>query len=199
MRLDIGHLDQGDPVKTTEGKTPLIHRRAVLAAGVGGLLALSPVGAAARALSGERRLRLHSIHTGESLSRVYWQDGHYVGESLAEINRLLRDWRTGDVVEMDVGVLDLLSDLHRRLEATSPFEIISGYRSPHTNASLRTNGGGGVAKKSLHMRGMAVDVSLPGHDLRRLQKAAVAMKRGGVGYYGKSGFIHVDTGRVRYW
>jgi uncharacterized protein YcbK (DUF882 family) len=184
-----------------KGKTRkplLLNRRHVLIAGAAGMAALAPVGAAARVIGGEKVLRFHNIHTGENLSRVYWQDGQYLAGPLREINFLLRDWRAEQVIQMDLGVLDLLSDLHRLMDTTKPFDVISGYRSPHTNAMLRANSNG-VAKKSLHMVGRAVDVNLPGRDLRKLQKAAMSLKRGGVGYYGKSQFVHVDTGRVRYW
>ncbi len=175
-----------------------LNRRGFLVAGAAGAAALTPFGAAARIVGGERVLRFHNIHTGEKVSRVYWQNGQYLAGPLREFNHLLRDWRTDEVTDIDLKVLDLLAELHRLMDTTQPFDIISGYRSPKTNAMLRANSGG-VAKKSLHMRGMAIDVNLPGRDLRALQKAAISLKRGGVGYYGKSQFIHVDTGRVRYW
>lgn len=175
-----------------------LNRRKFLVAGAAGAAALTPFGAAARIVGGERVLRFHNIHTGEKVSRVYWQNGQYLAGPLREFNHLLRDWRTDEVADIDLKVLDLLAELHRLMDTTQPFDIISGYRSPKTNAMLRANSGG-VAKKSFHMRGMAIDVNLPGRDLRALQKAAVGLKRGGVGYYGKSQFIHVDTGRVRYW
>jgi len=175
-----------------------INRRRFLVAGAAGVAALTPVGAAARIVGGERVLRFHNIHTGEKLARVYWENGRYLSGPLTEINRLLRDWRTDEIKQIDLKVLDLLADLHRLMDSTQPFDVISGYRSPKTNAKLRADGHG-VAKKSFHMRGMAVDVSLPGRDLQALHKAAISLKRGGVGYYAKSGFVHVDTGRVRYW
>ncbi|MCP4329088.1 MAG: DUF882 domain-containing protein [Alphaproteobacteria bacterium] len=175
-----------------------VNRRQLLVAGVAGLTALSPLGAAARIVGGERVLRFHNIHTGENLARVYWQNGQYLAGPLKEINHILRDWRAEDTIQMDVGVLDLLNDLRRLMDSNEPFHVISGYRSPKTNAKLRADSRG-VAKKSLHMQGKAVDISLPGRDLRKLQKAAIGLQRGGVGYYGKSQFIHVDTGRVRFW
>jgi uncharacterized protein YcbK (DUF882 family) len=182
-----------------EVTTPLgINRRRFLVAGAAGVAALTPFGAAARIVGGERVLRFHNIHTGERLSRVYWENGQYLAGPLREINHLLRDWRTDEMTHIDPKVLDLLAELHGLMDTSKPFDVISGYRSPKTNAKLRADGRG-VAKKSFHMRGMAVDVSLPGRDLRGLRKAAISLKRGGVGYYGKSGFIHVDTGRVRYW
>jgi uncharacterized protein YcbK (DUF882 family) len=119
-------------------------------------------------------------------------------ESLREINHLLRDHRTGDTVQMDRELLDLLYSLQHKVESKKEFQVISGYRSPKTNAMLRSKSSG-VAKKSLHMQGKAIDIRLPGTSLKNLRKAAVALKSGGVGYYPNSNFVHVDTGRVRYW
>lgn len=175
-----------------------MNRRRFLAAGVAGAAVLTPLGAVARIVGGERVLRFHNIHTGEKLARVYWQDGQYLAGPLREFDHLLRDWRTDEVTRIDLKVLDLLAELHRLMGSSRPFDVISGYRSPKTNAKLRADGRS-VAKKSFHMLGKAVDVNLPGRDLRALHKAAINLKRGGVGYYGKSGFVHVDTGRVRYW
>lgn len=146
----------------------------------------------------ERAVSLHHLHTGESLKQVYWADGEYLDDGLAQINKLLRDHRTGDVHAIDPGLLDALHRLHEQVGGKKAFHIISGYRSPKTNNLLRGNSSG-VAKKSLHMQGKAIDVRLPGHDLKHLHKAARTLRAGGVGYYAKSGFIHLDTGRVRYW
>ncbi len=145
-----------------------------------------------------RTLSMHNLHTGEKLTRTYWADGDYLAEPLAEIDQLLRDHRSNQAHPMDPQLLDLLHRLQQAVGGTKPFEIISGYRSPQTNASLRGKSRG-VAKKSLHMQGKAIDVRLPGQDLANLRKAALALKAGGVGYYPKSNFIHVDTGRVRFW
>ena len=146
----------------------------------------------------ERDLAFVSLHTGERLSTTYARAGSYVPEALHEIDHVLRDWRTGEAVAMDRGLLDLLFALRRKVGSTAPLEIISGYRSPKTNAQLSAKSGG-VAKRSLHMRGMAVDVRLPDRDLALLHRAARELEAGGVGLYSKSGFIHIDTGRVRYW
>jgi uncharacterized protein YcbK (DUF882 family) len=146
----------------------------------------------------ERRLTLRNLHTGEQARITYWAEGNYLNESLQEINQLLRDHRTGDIAQMDRELLDLLYRLQHRLENKNEFEVISGYRSPKTNAMLRSKSNG-VAKKSLHMQGKAIDIRLPGTSLKQLRKAAVTLKSGGVGYYPNSNFIHVDTGRVRYW
>lgn len=147
---------------------------------------------------GERALSMHNLHTGEKLTRAYWADGEYLADSLAEIDHLLRDHRSDQTHRIDPQLLDLLHRLQHSVGSTRPFEIISGYRSPGTNAKLRGKSRG-VAKRSLHMQGKAIDVRLPGQDLARLRQAALALKAGGVGFYPTSNFIHVDTGRVRSW
>ena len=147
---------------------------------------------------GQRELALRNLHTGERLTRTYWADGEYLAEPLADIDHLLRDHRTDDVHPMDPQLLDVLHRLQQKVGSRRPFEIISGYRSPKTNAMLRGKSGG-VAKKSLHMQGRAIDVRLPGQDLGKLRQAALSLKAGGVGYYPKSNFLHMDTGRVRHW
>jgi len=161
--------------------------------------ALLPL-ATRRVLAGpERRtLSFRHTHTGEELTVVYWTDGAYVPEALAQINRLLRDFRTGEVRPIDPELLDLLHELARRVESEGAYEVISGYRSPRTNASLRRRSGG-VAEKSLHLQGRAIDVRLTDVDSAKLRDLALEMKRGGVGYYPESDFVHVDTGRVRTW
>jgi len=149
---------------------------------------------------GQRVLHLRNLHTGEKLVRTYWADGNYLAEPLAEIDHLLRDFRTDEAHAMDPRLLDLLHRLQHKVGSNKPFEVISGYRSPKTNAMLRGGSAtSGVAKKSLHMQGRAIDVRLPGYDLAKLRKAALGLKGGGVGYYPKSNFLHLDTGRVRHW
>ena len=173
-------------------------RRQLLRLGGWGALAMT-VPASARALaSAPRDLAFYNTHTGESLRTVYWQDGAYVEPSLAEIDRHLRDHRTGDVERIDPRLLDLLHRLSDALEVREPFHVISGYRSPVTNAMLAARSGG-VGKKSFHMRGMAIDVSLPGRSVADLRRAALAQRAGGVGAYPRSGFVHVDVGPVRSW
>lgn len=145
-----------------------------------------------------RKLSFVHIHTNERLSAAYWQNGAYQPGAVREINAVLRDWRTGEVKEIDLRLLDILWELHQRLDSKKPFEIISGYRSPQTNATLAA-ASSGVAKKSLHMQGKAIDINLPDKKLKLVRETAMAMERGGVGYYPKSGFVHLDTGRVRFW
>lgn len=178
----------------------LITRRGLL----GGALALSASGVvapgAAFAAFGEKRLVFRNIHNNERVDARYWGAGGYDSQGLAEIDHGLRDWRTGDVMTMDRGLLDLLVALRDSLDlsARASFDIISGYRSPKTNAALHERSNG-VATKSQHMLGKATDIALPGVRLETVRTAALALKRGGVGYYPKSGFVHVDTGRVRAW
>jgi uncharacterized protein YcbK (DUF882 family) len=146
----------------------------------------------------ERKLRLYNTHTGEQTNAVYWAEGRYQADGLADINRLLRDHRSGEVSEMDTGLLDLMCLLSARLDTQQRFEIISGYRSPASNALLREHSSG-VAQHSLHMDGLAVDLRVPGRALADVRRIALALGGGGVGYYPASDFVHVDVGRVRSW
>jgi uncharacterized protein YcbK (DUF882 family) len=146
----------------------------------------------------ERRLSFLHTHTREELSISYASMVGYRPEALTRIDQFLRDFRTGDVHVIDPGLLDLLNDLSALAGTGEPFHVISGYRSPRTNAMLRGRSEG-VARYSLHMDGRAIDVRLPDVPLRQLRDAAVALARGGVGYYPGPKFVHVDTGRVRTW
>ena len=146
----------------------------------------------------ERSLSFYNLHTSENLKTVYWAEGLYIPEALTAINHQLRDYRTGDIRNIDRRLLDVLFQLRSRLETTEPFEVISGYRSPATNALLHSNSSG-VAEHSLHVEGMAADIRIPGRNLALLRKTAISMKSGGVGYYPLSQFVHLDVGRVRTW
>ena len=157
------------------------------------------MGTRAAILVPERRsLSLVHTHTGERLSAVYFEGGSYNDVELGRINQLLRDFRTGDVHRIDPALLDLLFDLQARAGHDGPFEVISGYRSPATNAMLHRRSEG-VAVHSMHLEGRAIDVRLRGYPTLQLASDARALGRGGVGYYARSDFVHVDTGRVRYW
>jgi len=145
-----------------------------------------------------RELAFVHTHTGERLKIQYSDEYGYLPDGLAEINYFLRDFRTGDVHPIDTGLLDILNELRQGMSKSGVFEVISGYRSPKTNESLRANGSD-VAKHSLHMQGRAIDIRLTGVDTSKLRNYCISMERGGVGYYQKSDFIHVDTGRVRSW
>ena len=166
--------------------------------GVGAAVLLLPFGAALARAPERRSLSFVHTHTGERLSSVYFQDGEYRAAELGRINELLRDFRTGDVYPIDTGVLDILADLRTLADRDEPYEVISGYRSPQTNAALHRHSSG-VAEHSLHLQGRAIDVRLPGVPTRRLRELALGMGRGGVGFYPQTDFVHLDNGRVRYW
>lgn len=183
-----------------------IRRRDVLKLGAFGALALATASPAlAEGLlsrrgrrAPERELRFYNLHTDERLRTVYWADGRYLPDSLAEIDNILRDFRAGKVHPIDPRLLDLLWNLHRSLETHQPFQVISGYRTPKTNAMLAAHSRG-VARHSMHILGKAVDIRVPGRSTRGIRDAALALRGGGVGYYPVSRFVHVDVGRVRHW
>ena len=168
-------------------------------AGTGAAL-LMPSSPALAALGASRSVALDNLHTGEKLLIEYWQQGQYVQDALAQVNYVLRDFRSGDVHIIDPRLLDLLALLRQNLETSAPFGVISGYRSPTTNALLcGEHEHSGVAAKSLHVQGMAIDIRVGGRSLAALHDAALALRGGGVGYYPASDFVHVDVGRVRRW
>jgi uncharacterized protein YcbK (DUF882 family) len=146
----------------------------------------------------DRSLAFYNTHTGERLKTVFWSGGDYVAESLHDINHILRDPRNDQVHDIDRRLIDVLHALRSVIEAREPFHVISGYRSPESNAFLRSRSSG-VAESSLHLVGKAIDIRLPSQKLSHLRGAAMALKAGGIGYYPKSNFIHVDIGHVRYW
>jgi uncharacterized protein YcbK (DUF882 family) len=147
---------------------------------------------------GPRRAVLHNLHTGEAFDEVYYANGRYLPDALAEATRVMRDWRNGEEHVIDPGLYDALHAVRSRLETSQPFQIISGYRSPRTNALLHERSRQ-VAEHSQHMLGKAIDVRLEGVELKNLRGAALAVGAGGVGYYPVSNFVHIDTGRVRQW
>lgn len=182
------------------GPSSIIGRRAVLkTAGASAVVtAFTGPAVAGLALPPTRSLSFVHLHTGEHLDAIYWSEGAYVPEELSAIDWLLRDFRTGDVKTIDYRLLDRLFALRRVMRTSAPFEVFSGYRSPATNAALRKKSRA-VAKKSYHMRGMAVDIRLPGRGLAQLRYAALRQHAGGVGYYPSSHFIHLDVGPTRRW
>ncbi len=145
-----------------------------------------------------RALSMLNLHTGERLKAVYWDAGGYVQDALRGFDKLLRDHRTTEVHPIDPGVFDILNALQVRLGVEPTVQIISGYRSPATNAALHDKSAG-VATGSLHMQGKALDIRVPGVKLANLRDAAWALQKGGVGFYPGSDFVHVDVGRVRRW
>jgi uncharacterized protein YcbK (DUF882 family) len=176
-----------------------LHKRiliAIAATGVAAAISIAPPEPVRAADA--RQLSFYHTHTRLSLDVVYYENGEYLDSAMSEINRFLKDFRTGEVTNIDPGLLDLLYDLRNELDSESTFEVISAYRSPKTNEMLRANSSG-VARNSQHLRGTAIDVRLRGTKTRKLRDTAWEMQRGGVGYYEKSDFVHVDTGRVRRW
>jgi uncharacterized protein YcbK (DUF882 family) len=167
---------------------------------LGAALCAATAPAFARVSSEKRRvLSLHHLHTDERISVTYRVGDSYQRSALAKLNDFLRDFRTGDSVAIDPQLFDLLYDVKTSLgDPDARYEILSAYRSPRTNAMLR-RASSGVARNSLHLSGKALDIRFPDHPTRRIRDAALRLSRGGVGYYPKSDFVHVDTGRVRRW
>ncbi|MDJ0940818.1 MAG: DUF882 domain-containing protein [Woeseiaceae bacterium] len=163
------------------------------------LVALTPV-SKGNVPSEARELSFYHTHTGKRLEVTYRKDGKYVPAALNEINNFLSDFRTGDIVDIDPELLDFIYDVRAKLDSDATYQVVSAYRSPKTNEMLRGKSeSSGVAKKSQHMLGKAIDVRLEGVDTKLLRDTALAMKRGGVGYYEASDFVHMDTARVRSW
>jgi len=145
-----------------------------------------------------RDISLNNLHTGESLAIEYVQRNEYVSDALLAIDHVLRDHYNGAVHPIDPKLIDILHAVARETGTRSPFRVISGYRSPETNEKLRRRGGG-VARNSMHLEGKAIDIRLDDVDTTEIRDVGLALKRGGVGYYRKSDFVHLDTGRVRRW
>ena len=163
--------------------------------------ALSPstaVAALDRLTNPGKNLSFYNLHTDEYLDVCYCRNGKYDQAALKKIDYILRDHRTGEIKAIDAQLLDLLHSISLKTGSSSPFHVISGYRSRATNSKLRKTRKG-IASKSLHMCGKAIDIRLPGYSTRRLRDVAMAAKSGGVGYYRKADFVHVDVGRVRFW
>lgn len=145
-----------------------------------------------------RRLRMFSSRTGERLDTIYWIEGEYISEAIGEVNKFMRDWRTGQSINIDTRTIDIMAAAHNLMDASEPYMLLSGYRSPQTNAMLRSQSGG-VAKKSLHMVGKAADLRLNGRSTAQISRAAQSCRAGGVGRYRGSNFVHMDCGPVRAW
>jgi uncharacterized protein YcbK (DUF882 family) len=173
-------------------------RRGVLKTLLGTSLA-SLLPAAGQAVdSGDKRLSFYHTHTNNKLDVNFARDGQRVESALTQVNEFLADFRTGEVTKINPDLLDLLYDIRQSLDSEGVYEVISAYRSPATNEMLRGQSSG-VARNSQHLLGTAIDVRLAGVELTNLRDTAIAMQRGGVGYYESSNFVHIDTGRVRRW
>lgn len=145
-----------------------------------------------------RRIRMYSGRTGESIDTIYWIEGEYIPEALAEIDHFMRDWRSGSIKKIDTRTLDILAASHNLLEADAPYLMLSGYRTPQTNNMLRRRSRN-VARNSLHMKGQAADIRLQGRNVAQIAQAAISCAAGGVGKYSRSNFVHMDCGPVRVW
>ena len=185
-------------VKSTTGMT----RRGLIGAFAATAVTAAPTFANAagflRGAGDIRRIKMYSGRTGERIDMIYWIEGNYIGDAVKEVNHFMRDWRTNDVVKMDLRTVDIMAAAHNLLDVNEPYMLLSGYRSPKTNAMLRSRSGG-VAKNSLHMRGQAADLRLSSRSVNQMAKAAAVCRGGGVGRYSGSNFVHMDCGTVRTW
>lgn len=186
----------------TDTSTGVMTRRGLLAAFAATTVTAAPTYTnAAGFLRGGgdiRRLRMYSGRTGEKIDMIYWVEGDYIKEAVDEVHKFMRDWRTDDVKFIDLRTLDILAAAHNVMDVSEPYTLISGYRSPKTNAMLRSRSSG-VAKNSLHLQGKAADVRLNSRTVNQMARAAMACRGGGVGRYSGSNFVHMDCGSVRSW
>lgn len=186
---------------TQTGSTDL-SRRKLLGIFAAGIVAAAPTYSNAfgflRGAGDIRRIRMYSGRTGESLDTIYWIDGKYIPEALKEVNHFMRDVRTGTTHKIDARTLDIMAAAHKMMDVSEPYMLLSGYRSPKTNAALRANTRG-VARNSLHMQGQAADLRLKSRSVSQMARAAEACASGGVGRYSRSNFVHMDCGPVRHW
>ena len=187
---------------TTQSNSGTMTRRALLGAFTATTVAAAPTFSSAAGLlrgAGDiRRIRMFSGRTGERIDMIYWIEGKYIKDAVKEVNYFMRDWRTDGVKTMDLRTIDVMAAAHNLLDANEPYMLLSGYRSPKTNAMLRSRSRG-VAKNSLHMQGKAADLRLSTRSVSQMARAAVACRGGGVGRYSGSNFVHMDCGVVRAW
>ena len=186
----------------TNSTFPTVSRRGLLGAFAATVLIAAPTYSNAFGLlkgAGDiRRIKMYSGRTGEAIDTIYWIEGEYIPEVLKEINHFMRDWRSDETIKIDPRNMDILAAAHRLMDVKEPYTLLSGYRSPATNAMLRSRSRG-VAKHSLHMKGQAADLRLQSRSVSQMAKAASACASGGVGRYSRSNFVHMDCGPVRSW
>lgn len=186
----------------TKSNSNGINRRSLLGAFAASALVAAPTYSNAfgllRGAGDIRRVRMYSGRTGESVDTIYWVEGDYIKDALKEINYFMRDWRTDQAVSIDARTIDILAASHALMDAHEPYMMLSGYRSPQTNAMLRSRSRA-VAKNSLHMKGQAADLRLKTRSVPQMAKAAAACSAGGVGKYSRSNFVHMDCGPIRIW
>lgn len=187
---------------TTVGSNSSMTRRGLLGAFAAAAVTSAPMYAnAAGFLRGGgdvRRIAMYSGRTGETINMIYWVEGKYIKDALKEINYFMRDWRVDQAIKIDTRTVDIMAAAHSLMDVREPYTMLSGYRSPKTNAMLRSRSRG-VAKNSLHMKGQAADLRLKTRSVNQMFKAAVACNSGGVGKYSGSNFVHMDCGVVRSW
>lgn len=192
----------GTGVRMTDNKLIGVSRRGLLGAFAATALVAAPTYTNAfgvlKGAGDIRRIRMYSGRTGESMDTIYWIEGEYIPEVVKEINHFMRDWRSDDTIKIDMRAVDIMAAAHRLMDVSEPYMLLSGYRSPKTNAMLRSRSGG-VAKNSLHMKGQAADLRLQSRSVGQMAKAAAACSAGGVGKYSRSNFVHMDCGPVRSW
>ncbi|MEM7721811.1 MAG: DUF882 domain-containing protein [Pseudomonadota bacterium] len=182
--------------------TSNVTRRALLRAFAATTVCAAPVMANAtgflRGAGDIRRLKMYNGRAGETLDMIYWIEGEYISPALDEVNRFMRDWRNDEVHRIDIRTIDIMTAAHNLLETSEPYTLLSGYRSPQTNAMLRARSRG-VARNSLHMQGEAADLRINSRSVSQIYRAARACNAGGVGRYSRSNFVHMDCGPVRSW
>lgn len=182
-------------------KAGLSRRRFIglmLCAGIAGISSKSAFAAVEELATKEKSLSLYNPHTKDRFSGIYWWNGKYVTDALKNINHIMRDFHADDTKQIDIHLLDLLFAMSAKLKSEKPIYVISGYRTPETNAKLRKLGKH-AAKNSYHIQGKAVDIRLPGYKTSALRRTACKLKGGGVGYYPHQRFVHIDVGPIRYW
>ncbi|WP_170413296.1 YcbK family protein [Ruegeria atlantica] len=186
----------------TTSSTSGLTRRALLGAFAATAVVAAPTYSNAAGFlrgSGDiRRIRMYSGRTGERIDMIYWVDGKYIKDAVKEVNHFMRDWRTDQSKSMDLRTIDIMAASHNLLDVNEPYTLLSGYRSPQTNAMLRSRSRR-VAKNSLHMKGQAADLRLSSRSVSQMAKAAMSCRAGGVGKYYRSNFVHMDCGEVRSW
>ena len=181
---------------------PTVTRRALLGVFAATTVTAAPYAANAfgilRGAGDIRKIHMYSARTGETIDMVYWVDGDYIRPAVEEVMYFMRDWRAGETHDIDPRTLDIAAATHNLLDTDQPYLLLSGYRSPETNAMLRARSSG-VARNSLHMQGQAADVRVEGRSVRQVAGAAESCQAGGVGRYSGSNFTHIDCGPVRTW
>lgn len=185
-----------------ENNTAKLSRRSLLGAFAATTVTAAPVYSSAfgflKGAGDIRRIKMYSGRTGENIDMIYWIEGEYIKEALKEVNYFMRDWRQNSSRNMDTRTIDIMSAAHNLMKINEPYMLLSGYRSPKTNAMLRSRSRG-VAKNSLHMKGQAADLRLKSRSVGQIARAAASCSAGGVGRYSGSNFVHMDCGTVRTW